>query len=87
MIEVTQTDRETAANYLQSITDDGHTYDAIRRWQCDNHPLVQAFAAHRIAAEKEQRERDAVIADGWTENSGIISRTGMHIAQAIRTQP
>ncbi len=57
MVEVIQADRDAAADHLQSITDDGHTYDAIRRGQCDNHPLVQAFAAHRIAAEKAVLDR------------------------------
>lgn len=47
---VTQADRD-AADYCQSGSDDGHTFNAMRTGECDNHPLVQAFAAHRLAAE------------------------------------
>jgi hypothetical protein len=40
---VTQADRYAAAPYM------GFDFDQAKRGKCDNHPLVQAFARHRIA--------------------------------------
>jgi len=53
-MSITQPARDAAADHLQSRSDDGHTFNAIRRGQCDNHSLVQAF----------QRAIDAAIRDG-----------------------
>jgi alkylation response protein AidB-like acyl-CoA dehydrogenase len=60
-VEVTQADRGAAADHLQAISDDGQTFGAIRRGQCDNDPLVQAFARHRIATEQQQADTIATL--------------------------
>jgi hypothetical protein len=59
-IEITQADREAAEEYLQSLHDEWHANigdDYIRAQRialgyADDDPLVQAFARHRIAAER-----------------------------------
>ena len=57
---VTQADRDAAASYWKSHgIGDQTIYVAYRSGIKDNTSLVQAFMAHRIAAEAAQRELDA----------------------------
>ena len=56
---VTQTDRDAAAAYMQLVRSTRWSVDGILSGGCDTTSVVQAFAAHRIAAEAAQRERDA----------------------------
>lgn len=59
---VTQADRDAAAAYIQLVRSTGWGgVDGILSGSYDNTSIVQAFAAHRIAAEAAQRERDAEI--------------------------
>jgi len=53
MVEVTQVARDLIAGYLESINDDGATFGAFRRGQCDNHPHTQAFQAAYNAGRAE----------------------------------
>jgi len=53
MLEVTQAARDLIAGYLESINDDGATFGAFRRGQCDNHPHTQAFQAAYNAGRAE----------------------------------
>jgi len=65
---ITQEDREAAAMRLHSPFDDSPiqaTQERIKAGKMDKHPWVQAFAAHRITAEKRGREQAAVIADEY----------------------
>jgi hypothetical protein len=57
---VTQEDRETAADYEQFMLNDINSYiRAIRAGRHDAHPLIQAFARHRIEATRTAAERIA----------------------------
>lgn len=54
MVEVIQADREAAAKWAKRNS--RHQQAAnIRRGSCDTSPIVQAFAAHRIEAERPLR--------------------------------
>ena len=55
----TQEDREAAAEYMEDYLLQSAEAYSVRRGSYDLHALVQAFAAHRIAAA--QAERDAVV--------------------------
>ena len=62
MVEVTREDREAAADYHAN----GGWGDGREHWLAsvvDSHPLIQAFARHRIAAENAALERAAKVAD------------------------
>lgn len=88
MVEVTQADREAAADVLDevcSLIDHngiGQVADLIRDGEYDEHPCVQRIAAHRLA----ERERCARVAEDWTMD---WTRESAHvpsdIAQAIRS--
>ena len=80
MVEVTQEDREAAAMIYQRFRD----YD-YARWimdgtnaMGDHDSVIQAFAAHRIAAEKrgaeKMRERAAEVADDHASHAWEIGR-------------
>lgn len=49
-VEFTQADRDAAADYLITLPADGvpRMADMFRRGEADHHPLVQAFARHRL---------------------------------------
>lgn len=50
---VTDADREAAVTYARNFLRwNGYLRDSVRLGQKDSHPLVQAFARHRIAAEQ-----------------------------------
>ncbi len=59
MVEVTQVDRNAAIRLLEAGDQDWQAKE-VRIGQGDHFPLVQAFAAHRIAA---LAERDAQLLD------------------------
>lgn len=59
MTGVTQGDREAAATYLERTRNMPCHYSDMREGSEDDHRLVQAFAAHRLAAIEEQREEEA----------------------------
>ena len=55
MVEVTREDREAAADYHAN----GGWGDGREHWLAsvvDSHPLIQAFARHRIAAENAAQQ-------------------------------
>jgi len=83
---VTQADRIRAETYFNATGEVALALNA-KLGAMDHCPSVQAFAAHRIAAEAAQRERDAQIAEhlnGWGSNP--CPALADHIAQAIREQ-
>jgi hypothetical protein len=90
---ITQADRD-ATGALIGSTGLSCTGYMIRQGRSDDHPLVKAFAAHRIAAERAQRDRDAVIADEHKLNTDVTDDPGVwayttaatDIAVAIRDQ-
>lgn len=88
-VEVTDEDRARVLAYWnENLSPQSNIYVQSVN---DDHPLVQVIAAHRIAAEKRQRERDAQIATSFLvgdPNNGIPLRNPMahEIADAIRTQ-
>jgi len=62
MVEVTQEDREAAADYHAN----GGWGDGREHWLAsvvDSHPLIQAFARHRIAAENAERGKAEPVAE------------------------
>ena len=63
-VMVTQADRDAAAPYAVHNTDiaTARLQHAIAQGKHDNHPLVQAFARHRIAALEEAAGVAATIA-------------------------
>lgn len=66
MVEVTQEDREAAADYHAN----GGWGDGREHWLAsvvDSHPLIQAFARHRIAARDAALEEAAKVAEKWIE--------------------
>lgn len=60
-IEVTQADRDAAADYQRIICDRRWGIEGILNGGCDNTSVVQAFAAHRVASESALRERVAAL--------------------------
>ena len=55
-LTVEQVDRDRAIAYAREyLRWSGHLRAAVRQGQKDDHPLVQAFAAHRIAGEQAGR--------------------------------
>ena len=59
MVEVTQADREAAANFVLNdpeffvnIGQRQNWCDACLTGECDNEPIVQDFARHRAAAQE-----------------------------------
>lgn len=84
MVEVTQADREAAADAYHTCYEDvlnSAWMDALIAGKHDDDPLVRAFAANRLA----ERERCARVAEDWTMD---WTRESAHvpsdIAQAIR---
>ena len=71
---VTQADREAASQlYLLDVGEPKSMHDLATSGEIsfgnyDHWDIVQAFASHRTASEKAQRERDAAIA----ENCGYM---------------
>jgi hypothetical protein len=63
MIEVTQADRNAAADWYRDCMDDDTVARSIERGENDN-MLVQAFARHRIA-HQPQPSQDAVEPVAW----------------------
>lgn len=60
-VPVTQADRETAANYERFMLNDENSYTrGIVNGRHDSHPLVQAFARHRLATEQSRASAPAV---------------------------
>ena len=70
MVEVTQADREAAADVLDEVCSliehngIGQAADLIRDGEYDEHPCVQRIAAHRIA----ERERCARVVEKFTQD-------------------
>jgi hypothetical protein len=88
-VEVTQPDREAAANLLDELSNlldhngIGQVADLIRDGEYDDHEATAAFARHRLAA---QTPRDALSkALGYMMNARIDLETGETKATAIRT--
>lgn len=81
MTGVTQGDREAAAAAVMAYRDQkNHNWQQrIRDGLCDDGVMVQAFAAHRIAALEEA----AKVAEGHGYSQGYITFAGT-IATAIR---
>lgn len=95
-LKVEQCDRDAAAEYAS----EGGWGDGRAYWLAnalDSHPLIQAFARHRIAerernagiAEQATTEAQAVITSKSTDQGAILSAratyaAATHIAQAIR---
>lgn len=54
LVEVTQADRDAAAPHTTGFGHiDGYSFSTlhmVRAGHCDDHPIVQAFARHRLAA-------------------------------------
>ncbi len=73
---VTQVDRDAAANYLQAGSNDGHAFAAMRTSQCDNHPLVQAFAAHRIVCEDTDNAKIVALAKALLTTPTLLAAKG-----------
>ena len=63
MVEVTQEDREAAANYLAVTGGTTWGLEYIRDGMDDDSFPVQAFARHRIAAENAALERAAKVCE------------------------
>ena len=72
MVEVTQEDREAAANYLAVPGGTTWGLEYIRDGMDDDSFPVQAFARHRIAARNAALERAAKVAD---ELGGVRPKT------------
>lgn len=89
MIEVIEIDRLAAAAYMKLIGDNRWTQHGILSGGCDNTSVVQAFAAHRIAAEKAVLDR----LRGWTDDdheylgTGITQAQANTLADALETKP
>jgi hypothetical protein len=66
-IKVTQADRDAAADYLDTCGWDWGACGDVREGLVD-HPVVQAFALHRIAAEQNALERAARVAEKRAED-------------------
>jgi hypothetical protein len=84
---VTDEDRKAAGNLLPSLTGIRSGREDAAQGDYDNHPLVQAFAAHRQAAYAAGLERAAVIAD--KHDTGDMTREDMEarrIAADIRAE-
>jgi hypothetical protein len=86
---ITQADREAAASYWKSShIGKTTTWRKYEDGRADDSRIVQAFAAHRIAAENAQRERDAAIAlkhcVGAFEDE--YWQAAVDVAKAIRDQ-
>lgn len=62
-VMVTQATREAVADYFLSVSDDGQTFDAFRRGEEDEHPLVEAFARHRIISQPTGDEAERLTAE------------------------
>ena len=71
---ITQETRNAVADYLQSTDDDGHTYDAFRRGQCDNHPLMLAFESYGIAAEQAVFDAISKLHNDGQDITGLLVR-------------
>jgi len=90
MVEVTQADREAAADLYLALDGDLPTHeiteeaDRHRRGDRDHTAPVQAFARHRIA----ERERNAGKCEHLSRKTGseLVGQAFMRAAQAIREQ-
>jgi len=57
MVEVTEADRIAAAAYMKLVGSQRWSQEGILSGGCDNTSIVQAFATHREAAAKAERDR------------------------------
>lgn len=83
-ITATQEDREAAAEYL-FLLPSCNTLErlAIKEGKKDNHPLVQAFAKHRIEAEAKQQTKDIYSWKPMTDTRWIDGRDVVLLAQGM----
>lgn len=91
MLTVEQVDRDAAIVYARGeLQWSGYRRNAVQQGQNDDHPLVQAFAAHRIAAlEEAARVRD-LHQIGWgtlTTSGGTIDVDALIAAIAAMKIP
>lgn len=97
MVEVTQEDREAAANLFAGTFDDGSLgfiVDQYRAGEQDGDDFVQAFAAHRLAAEARaaklaEHERLKLVAElkasmGRLMNARFDLEAGATKAEVVR---
>ena len=81
MVEVTQEDRDAAADYHAN----GGWGDGREYWlanAADSHPMIQAFARHRQAGVQQGLDMAAGVADGF--DAPHVIDAGRKIAAAIR---
>lgn len=57
MVEVTEEDRIAAAAYMKLVGSKRWSQEGILSGGCDHTSIVQAFATHREAAAKAERDR------------------------------
>jgi hypothetical protein len=84
--DITQSDREAAANLIEDqkpLYVDGVYVSDIRTGGNDSNAIVQAFAAHRIAAIEEAAQT-ADVAAMEAESDPVAWAMGVSIAHAIR---
>ena len=78
MVEVTEADRIAAAAYMKLVGSKRWSQEGILSGGCDNTSIVQAFATHREAAAKAERDRIvAVLSDATTWTALIKSKQGL----------
>lgn len=96
--EITQADREAAAEILIDSYDYASAAEQVRKGQWDDHPLVQAFARHRITAQREAIEEAAETGaaaverwcegiDGFWAREDIVEDVPGVVRSAIRSLP
>lgn len=82
-VTVEQADREAAALLARSEHLGSGWADALKSGWADSDAFVQAFAAHRIAAEKATLERAAKVADAWAEAFPELTRASEPAVGAV----
>jgi len=74
---VTQGDREAAASYESFMLNDVNSYiRAIRNGKHDSHPLVQAFARHRLRHTPDREAMARVISPTAFQLADELARPG-----------
>lgn len=82
--QVIQADRDAAAELHLLRYGDPHPYGDILCGELDDGDFVQAFARHRIAAEREVTERAAKLADARATEHLQRSKMAQHERGAER---
>ena len=94
MVEVTQADRDAAADTLIIRGASQTLADNVREGRADMHHLVQAFARHRIAVRLDTLEEAAQVCDAqspsewWTTELNIAigalgAKTGVETVKVL----